>query len=153
MHIFFAIAWLGGSLYLSFVLGPRSATLSPSAAMEFFARVGRPTIRYLSIVGSLTIVFGLILLYVYFGSDYATWPLSLDLGFTLGLVAFLDGLLFTAPAASKAADIANNFVGKVQPGPPPPEFLAATKEVAFSSVIGTMLLIITAVFMVSTAFY
>ncbi len=153
LHIVFAIAWLGGSLYFVFILGPRLRTLSPPAAIEFVARVGRTTGRYAETVSGLTIVFGLILLYLYFGGDYTKWPLTLEIGFTLGFIAFLIGLLAIAPSIGKASGIAKEFMKNPAQGPPPAEFLALMKKGGISSTIATVLLLITAVFMVATAFY
>ncbi len=154
LHIVFAIAWLGGGLHFGFILGPRLRTLSPPATMEFVARVGPSTTRYAEIVGGMTILFGLILLYIYFGGDYTKWPLSLEIGFTLGFIAFLMGPLVVAPAFfGKASDIAKEFMKSPQQGPPPAEFRALLKKGGISSTIATALLLITAVFMVATAFY
>ncbi len=153
LHIISAIAWLGGSLYFAIILGPRLRALSPPAAMEFVARVGRSTSRYAETTGGMTILFGLILLYIYFGGDYTKWPLSLEVGFTLGFIAFLAGLFVIAPTIRKASEIAKEFMKNPQQGPPPAEFLALMKKGGISSTIATVLLLITAVFMVATAFY
>lgn len=153
LHIVFAIAWLGVSFYLTFILGPKLRTLSPPAAMEFLAKVGTSTSRYAATVGGLTILFGLVLLYVVFGGDYTRWPLTMEVGFSTGFVAFLVGLVFTAPSLQKAAKIAKEFLKSPQQGPPPPEFLAIMKRGGISSTIATVILLFTAMLMVSTAFY
>ncbi len=153
LHIVFAIAWLGGALYFAFVLGPRSRSLSPVAAMEFIAKVGRTTTTYVLTVSTLTIIFGLALLYVYFGGDYAKWPLTMEIGFTLGLIAYLEGMLSTGPTMRKASGIANGYVKNPQQGAPPAELLALMKKGGISSTIGTVILVFAAAFMVSTAFY
>ncbi len=153
LHIGFAIAWLGGSLYFAIILGPSLRTFSPPASMEFLARAGKSTSRYAEVVSSLTIVFGLTLLYLYFGGDYTKWPVTLEIGFTLGFIAYLEGLLVIAPTFNKASGFAKEFMKNPQQGPPPAEFLALMKKGGISSTIGTVLVLITAAFMVTTAFY
>ncbi|HME19358.1 MAG TPA: hypothetical protein VKF15_06470 [Nitrososphaerales archaeon] len=153
LHIVSAITWLGSTLFLAIVVAPSLRTLSPLAGMEFVARVGRKMTRYVSAAGGLTILFGLALLYVYFGSDYASWPFTLEIGFTIGFIAFLDGALVVGPTINKASDIAKDFVKDQQPGPPPAQFLALMKKGGVGTTISTVLLLVAAVFMVATAFY
>jgi hypothetical protein len=157
LHIFFAIGWLGGGILFGFVISPALAQLSPPASGEFLKKVVPSVLRFFRIVPSLTILFGLLLLYAYTNGDLSivsqtsSWGLKIALGMTTGLIALLLAEFLAIPSLQKAIRI----VGQVpQPGSkgPPPELLAALNKARISSIAGVLLLILTLAFMVGAAF-
>ena len=111
LHIISAIGWLGASFFFVIILAPGLRTLSPGASLEFSAKIGGKAVRYFMVVATTTILFGLMLLYVALDGDFSKlWTTgygeTLAVGFTLGLIAYLDAMMLTAPALRKASKLA-----------------------------------------------
>ncbi len=158
LHIFFAVGWLGGGILFGFVIGPALGQLSPPASGEFFKKVVPRVVRFMQIVPGLTILFGLLLLYAFTNGDLSvvspanSWGLKITIGMTIGLIALLTAELLAVPAFRKAVRI----IGQAPPAGtqgPPAELLATLKRARISSRVTVLLLIITLVFMVGSAFY
>ena len=98
-----------------------------------------------------TIVFGLARLFATFGTDYSTWPSYFEVGFGLGLVAYLIAVFVTVPTFRKVDKIAHQMVASPQPGPPPPEFSKLLRRANLAANAVAAILLLTLVFMVSSA--
>jgi len=152
LHILSAIAWFGAAIFFVSVVGPAVKTFTPAASLEFLLKVGPRQVRFFAGSATATIVFGLALLYFSFGTGYTTWPTSLVIGFSLGLIAYLDVLLVAAPAFRKADHIARELANNPQAGPPPPDlqrYLSRGRQGAASVVV---ILLLATIFMVATGF-
>lgn len=156
LHIISAISWLGASIFFVLILGPGFRTLTPPTTVEFFMKIGSKAPRYFTAFASATILFGLLLLYAVTNGDFSVlWTTNfgttISIGLTLGLVAYLDAMLITAPKFSKGAKLAAEMM-KNPPQGPPTEFIATLKKGGQSALIGTIILVIAAIFMVTSAF-
>ena len=156
LHIISAVGWLGASFFFVIIMAPGLRSLTPAAALEFNAKIGGKAVRYFMAVSGSTVLFGLILLYLSLDGDFSRlWTTgygeTLAVGFTLGLIAFLDAILITAPALRKASKLAGELM-KNPPQGPPTELMALLKRGGEGAAIGTAILFITAAFMVTAGF-
>ena len=60
VHVFLAIFWFGGVLFMFGVMTPALKASAPAAALEVGGRLGGRLTRVMAPVGGLTILFGLI---------------------------------------------------------------------------------------------
>ncbi len=60
LHVFFAICWFGGTLFLLAVVSPSLQSCDPSVAVQVGEQIGKRTERFLAPAGALTIIFGLL---------------------------------------------------------------------------------------------
>ncbi len=153
LHIVSAMGWLGGVLFFLSAVGPGVRTFTPPASLEFLTKVGPKQLRYFAGVATSTIVFGLALLLATFGTDYAGWPRNIEVGFGLGLVAYLIAVLVTIPTFRKVDKIAHQMMGNPQAGPPPPEFPKLLKRANMAAMAVALILLLTLIFMVSSAVF
>ena len=151
LHVASAIAWLGGVVFFITTVGPGLRSFTPQASLEYLTKVGPRQVRFFLGAATATIVFGLALLFATFGSDYASWPASIEVGFGLGFVAYLIAVLVAVPTFIKIERIAHQIMGNPQAGPPPEfgKYLKRSNQAALSVAI---ILILTTIFMVGTAF-
>jgi len=152
LHIATAIAWMGGVVFFLSVIGPGVRTLNPPGSLEFLTKVGPRQLRYFMGAATGTIIFGLALLLYAFGTNASYWPSSIEAGFGLGLIAYLIAMLVTVPTFRKANSMALQIMANPQHGPPPPEFGALMKRANMAAVAVALILFLTLVFMVGTAF-
>ena len=150
-HIASAMGWLGGVIFFISAVGPGVRTFTPPASLEFLTKVGPRQLRFFAGVATATIVFGLALLFATFGTDYSTWPSYIEVGFGLGLVAYLIAVFVTVPTFRKVDKIAHQMVASPQPGPPPPEFSKLLRRANLAANAVAAILLLTLVFMVSSA--
>jgi hypothetical protein len=147
LHVISAMGWLGGAaLFVSSVI-PGTRTMSPTASMEFLAKVGPRATRFFAGSATATIVFGLALL----GAVPSFTGTGLIVGVGFGLLAYLTAIV-TLLSFRKADHIAKETLAKGQPGPPPPELAEAVKRGGITVVATVLLLIIALAFMVATGF-
>lgn len=141
------------------VVAPALSKLSPGSSGEFFVKVVPRVIRYFQSVAGLTVLFGVLLLYAGVSNgDFpaftssSTWGLSVMVGLSLGLLAFLVSEFVAVPPLKKAIRIINEMreSGQHQPNPELPKTLRQAALTANTTVI---LLVLTLVFMVSAGFY
>ncbi|MBI3841296.1 MAG: hypothetical protein HY297_05035 [Thaumarchaeota archaeon] len=156
LHVTSAISWMGASLFFLVVLGPGLRGLSPPASLEFMAKVGGKAVRYFMGSATATIVFGLVLLYVVIDGDFSSlgtagFGTTISIGFTIGFIAYLDAALLTGRKFTKANKLAIELM-KNPPQGPPTELIQLMKEGGQGALIGTVLLFIAAVFMVTAGF-
>jgi uncharacterized membrane protein len=152
LHIVSAIAWFGGVAFFISSVIPGLRKMSPAARIEFSARIGPGIVRFYGISATLTIVFGLGLLYEAFGGNPSAWPQSIEIGFTFGLLAFIIALVVTVPASRKLDKISQGLVNNPNAGPPPPEFAKNFQRLSRGAIVIAILLLLATVFMVGTAF-
>lgn len=152
LHILAAVAWLGSAIFFLSVIGPSVRSLTPAASLEFLTKAGPRQIRFFGGTATATIVFGLALLFAAFGTNYASWPTSIDVGLSLGLLAYLIALVVTIPTFRKADKIAHGMMANPQSGPPPSELARLLKRGNIGAVLVVVILLITAAFMVVSAF-
>ncbi len=152
LHILFAVGWLGAVIFFVSVIGPTLPKFSPPASLEFLAKVGPPQLRFFGVVATGTIVFGLALLFAAFGTDYTFWPTSIVIGFSLGFLAYLIAVLVTIPAFRKVDKLAHEMMTNPPTGPPPAEFVKTLNRGRLASALVGLILLLTFLFMVATAF-
>jgi hypothetical protein len=142
LHIASAMGWLGGAMLFLSAVGPGARTFTPPASLEFLTKVGLKLLRFFAGVSTATIAFGLALLFATFGADYAVWPWYIEVGLTMGLIAYLMALLVTIPTFRKLDKMAQEVMSK-PPGPPIPDFPKLLKRANMAA-----MLVMTLVFMV-----
>jgi uncharacterized membrane protein len=153
LHVASAIAWLGGVTFFLSAVAPGVRSLTPGARLEYLARVGPRQVRFFVGSASATIVFGLALLFALYGADYTAWPASIDVGFSLGLLAYLIAVLVTTPAFRKVEAFARQVMDSPQSHPPPPELATYLKRGTIGAISVAVILALATLFMVGTAFY
>jgi len=153
LHIASAIGWLGALVFFLSVVGPSVRKFTPAASLEFLTKVGPRQTMYFAGVATSTIVFGLALLFTAFGIDYTTWPAYIEVGFSLGLLAYLIAILVAIPSFRKVDKIAHQIMSNPQAGPPPPELARYLKRGNQAAISVAIILPFALVFMVlSTVF-
>jgi uncharacterized membrane protein len=60
LHVFFAIFWFGGVLFMFAVMSPALQAAPPAAALQVAAQLGGRLTRTFAPVGALTILFGIL---------------------------------------------------------------------------------------------
>jgi len=153
-HVLSAVSWLGGGILFSFIIGPRLGDLKPPVARDFLVTIVPPVVRFFQAAAGLTVLFGLLLLWVMLGGDYSqfssTWGMSIIAGMGVAFVALVMSEAVTGPAFMRVARAA----GEITPdSPPSPSFPALVRRAGLLGLITTLLLLLTLVFMVSAGFY
>lgn len=157
-HVLFAMSWLGGGIMFGFIIGPQVARIPPPATREFFVNVGPAVLRFFQVVPTLTIAFGLLLVYNMTGGDWSqlspatSWGFDVSVGMTFAIAAFVVGEAGAAPALGKVVRLLKSFT----PGsgaPPPAELPAAVRNARVTATVSILLLGVTMVFMVGAGFY
>ena len=149
LHIISAMGWLGGAVLFVSVVGPGLRSLSPTARLEFLSKIGPGATRFFIGSSTATIVFGLGLLYAFQGASSTT----ISVGLALGLIAYLDAILFAIPSLRKADHLAKEMLASGQAGgPPSPELAKALKRGGIGVATVVVLLVITLMFMVAAGF-
>ena len=127
IHIFSAVTWVGGSIFMASVMGPTVRAAGPDGGrfMMRLASFGQLT-KVLTISGLGTILAGLLLYYPTSGGLNGAWltsahGITLTLGAIFGILAFLHGFLVSGKTAGKMKVVADQILA-VQ-GPPPPDKL------------------------------
>jgi uncharacterized membrane protein len=152
LHVLSAIAWLGAAIFFVSVVGPAVRRFTPAASLEFLVKVGPRASRFFGGTATATIIFGLVLLYLAFGTDYTLWPTTIVVGFALGLIAYLDAVLVAIPSLRKADHIAKGLAMNPQASPPPPDFAKYLRRGTLGAASTAVILVLTTAFMVATGF-
>ncbi len=153
LHIVSAMGWLGGVIFFISAVTPGVRTFTPAASLEFLTKVGPKQIRFFAGAATSTVIFGLALLFATFGTDYTAWPRYIEVGFTMGFIAYLIAILVTIPTFRKADKIAHQIIGNPQQGPPPPEFAKLLKRANMAAMAVAIILLLALVFMVSSTVF
>ena len=127
IHIFAAVTWVGGAIFLVSVLTPTVLAAGPDGGrfMLHLARYGR-MVRVLTGSAVATVVAGALLFWPTSGGLNSAWlttlhGISLTIGAIIGILAMLHGVFATGPISGKLAVIAKDILN--HQGPPPPELL------------------------------
>ena len=152
LHIVTAMGWLGGVIFFLSAVGPAVKAFTPPALLEFLTKVGPKQIRFFAGVATGTIVFGLVLLFAAFGTDYSSWPSYIEAGLGFGLIAYLIAVIVTIPTIMKLSGIARQLMSG-PPGPPPPELPNLLKRANMATMAVALLLFLALIFMVSSAVF
>ncbi len=150
-HILSAMAWLGGGILTTFVVGPGVRSLTPGASLEFTAKVMPKILRFIQIAIGSTFLFGLLLLF-YLGIDassYAGAELSAGAGVALITAAVVFSL--TVPSFKKVIKIAQERIASGAQGPPPQEMMKYGKRARMGSIAGVVLLLVVLALMISAS--
>jgi hypothetical protein len=152
LHVAAAAAWFGALVFFISIVGPGVRSFTPAASLEFLTKVGPRQLRFFIGSATATILFGVALLYAYYGSY--PWPTSIEVGFGFGLLAYLIALGVTVPAFRNADKVAHQIMATQ--GPPPPELAAKLGGFLKRGNIGAasvgLALVLTLIFMVDTGF-
>jgi hypothetical protein len=152
LHIAAAVGWMGALVFFLSTIGPGVRTFTPAASLEFLTKVGPRQTRFFIGTATATIVFGLGLMFEYFGSS--AWPTSLEAGFVLGFLAYAIALGVTVPSFRNADKVARKIMSTQ--GPPPPELGAQLqgylKKGNIAAIAVGILLVFALIFMVYTGF-
>ena len=98
LHVFFAIFWFGGTLFMFVVVMPALTASSPEAAAEVGAALGLRTTRVLGPAGGLTILFGIVSATVFGPVRSVAFLWSSAYGVTIG-VAFIVAIVLAVEGA------------------------------------------------------
>ncbi len=127
IHIFAAVTWIGGSIFLVSILSPtvRDAGLDGGRFMLQLAKYGRMA-RILTGAAILTVFAGALLFWPTSGGLNGDWlktpqGITLTIGSVFGILAMLHGAFATGPISGKMGSLATNILGRQ--GPPPPELM------------------------------
>ena len=127
IHIFAAVAWVGGGIFLTSILSPTVQAAGPDGGrfMMRLASFGRMS-RVLTVSSLLTVLAGLLLFWPTSGHLNPQWLSSahgivLTIGAILGILAFLHGAFVAGRATNEMGVVANEILAKQ--GPPAPEKL------------------------------
>ncbi len=139
IHIFAAVTWVGGAIFLVSVLTPTVQAAGPDGGrfMLRLASFGRMT-QVITGAAITTVVAGLLLYYPTSGglnSGWLTSPhgITLTIGAIFGILALLHGLFATGPISNKMGAVAKDILSRQ--GPPPPELMQQAQ--ALGAKLGT----------------
>ncbi len=152
LHVFAAIGWMGAVLTFGMVVSPGVRKLSPSARLEFVAKILPKFARFGVIFAGLTLLFGVFLAYFLFDALFN--PLIAEgtyigIGAALALIAFLIALLMVEPTVKKVSKLAEGALKN--PGPPPPELGSMMSRLRVAARVVLGLLVLTLIFMIGAA--
>lgn len=157
LHIFFAMAWLGGGFLFGFFIAPRLTKLPLPASRAFTVSVVPPVVRFFQAVAPLTVIFGLGLLYemdvqtpgqLNFST---TWGTSIIVGMSVAFVALIVSEAVAVPALRRV--VALNQKMPVDGSSVPPELPRAARTAGLSALVTLVLLLVTLGCMVTAGFY
>jgi uncharacterized membrane protein len=127
IHIFGAVTWIGGAIFMASVLGPTVRAAGPEGGrfMMRMASFGQLS-RVLTIASISTVTAGLLLYYYFSGGLQATWissahGITLTVGGIVGILALLHGIFVSGRSAAKMKLVADQILATQ--GPPAPELL------------------------------
>jgi uncharacterized membrane protein len=127
IHIFAAVTWVGGGIFVMSVLTPTVAAAGPDGGrfMLRLASLGRLT-QVLTGSAILTVLAGLLLFWPTSGGLNQAWlkspnGITLTIGAIFGILAALHGAFATSPIARKLGAVATDILNRQ--GPPSPELL------------------------------
>ena len=155
-HVLSAMAWLGGGILITFVIGPNVRKLSPGASLEFNVKVLPKILRFVEVMIGSTFVFGLLLLYFFNDGDF-TWLSTTSQGYeiSIGMIVALTTAVIvfavTVPSFRKVIKISGDVLRGGQQAPPP-EMMKYGRRAKQGSLIGVALLLVVLAMMVASGF-
>lgn len=140
LHVITAITWLGGTLFLNFVVIPTLLTIPPTSAADFNKRFTPIAARFIEPAAYAVIVLGLIRGTVYgpvksFSYAYTTaYGITFTIAFLITIATFVWGKYVVAAGGAKLAQMA--AAGGVQAdGTYTPAYTAALNRVKVDGLI------------------
>lgn len=156
-HILSAVGWLGSAIFTVFILLPSLGRLSPPTSAEFTVKIVPRIVRFVAMISIATVLFGVALLYVSVGGDFAlmaptsTWGAAMTTGITLALIAFVLGLVVTLPTFGRLVSIVKSMSEKGEE--PPPELGRYIARSRMLGVLNVVLLLMALAAMVTAGYY
>jgi len=156
LHILAAVGWMGTAMFMVMVLVPSTADLQPSSRKDLLTKLLPRFSRYVTAFATLTLVAGILLAFAHVGdrldslSPTNPWGLSVTVGATLSLVAYVLALGVGLRSARKIVSI----LQKVGPDPqqsPPTEVASLQRRMRLTATTVMILLMLSLVFMVAAA--
>src|SRR5262245_34625744 len=127
IHIFAAVSWVGGGIFMMSVINPTVQLAGPEGGrfMLQLAKYGR-LVRVLSGAGVTTVVAGLLLYWPTSGGLNPAWlssprGITLTLGAIFGIITLGHGIFVSAPIGRQMGELATQILSRQ--GPPPPELM------------------------------
>jgi hypothetical protein len=127
IHIFAAVTWVGGGIFLMSVITPTVQLAGPDGGrfMLQLAKYGRLT-RVLTIAGVTTVAAGLLLYWPTSGGLNPAWlqspnGITLTIGSIVGILTLGHGAFVSAPVGKQMGEVATQILSRQ--GPPPPELM------------------------------
>ena len=127
IHIFGAVPWVGGAIFLASVLGPTVRAAGPEGGrfMMRMASFGALS-RVLTIASISTIAAGVLLYYPTSGNLNGNWlasphGITLTLGAIVGILAFFHGIFVSGRNSARMKVVADQIMATQ--GPPAPDLL------------------------------
>ena len=127
IHIFAAVTWVGGGIFLISVILPTVQAAGPDGGrfMLHVARLGRMA-RTLTGASIATVLAGALLYWPTSGGFNPGWltspnGITLTIGAIIGILAMLHGAFVQRPIIGKMGAVANDILNRQ--GPPPPELM------------------------------
>jgi len=156
LHVFSAIAWLGGGIMFGVIIAPMLSKFSPPASGEFLVKVGPRVALFFQVVAGTTLLFGLLLLWNVGGfgllDPSTTYGLELTIGVTFALLAFVVSEFFSVPPLLKAVRLVKEMMASGR-HEPPAELPRTLRIAGLTATITLGLLIVTSMFMIAAGFY
>lgn len=125
LHIFGAVAWVGGAMFLTGVMLPVVQTAGPDGG-KFMAWVGRSgkLTTFMTWASITTVVAGVLLFFPISSNFSGAWlgsthGIVLSIGAVIGILALLHGIFGAGAVARRSAALATEVAS--QGGPPSPE--------------------------------
>lgn len=149
LHVLLAASWVGAAIYSLSTLKPVMMALAPSARGELMGRMMPASIRYYNIVGGLTILSGLALVYVmrdgFSGLD-DSWGRMVMAGLLISVAV----LAISGLAIKRSFRRLGEAMKDARPGEPPSMMAQILqKRIAIAQMGNTLLLVLAMVFMVA----
>lgn len=154
LHILAAVGWMGTAMFMAMVLVPSMAGLQPSSRRDLLTKLLPRFTRYVTTFATLTLVAGILLAFGHAGdrldslSPTNPWGLSVTVGATLSLVAYVLAMGVGLRSARKIVSI----LQKVGPDPqqdPSTEIAALQRRMRLTATTVMILLTLSLVFMVA----
>jgi hypothetical protein len=132
IHIFGAVVWIGGGIFMVSVVAPTAAAAGPDGAkfLQWIGRIGRLG-RLFAIGAMATTLAGALLFWPVSGNFNRAWltsphGLTLTIGAVFGLLAFGHGLGVSGRLSAQSSALAREMASRN--GPPTPEQLLAAQQ-------------------------
>lgn len=160
LHIFTGVFWAGATIYLAYFVAPAVKALGPDGGkfMQQLARTNRLPVM-MSLSALLNVLCGVLLLWELSNGFQGTWMASahgmiLSVGGVLAIIAFLEGLLVTRPAANMINKIGHNIAQSASaPTAEQSQQLMALRNKIFKANNLAALLLVAAVILMSIVKY
>ncbi len=152
-HILSAMGWLGGGILFGFVIAPRFSKMGLAGSRDFFVTVQPSVIRFFQIVAGLTVLFGVLLLYVTTASGGAqlsasnSWGLDIMVGMAVAAVAFVISEFVAVPAFLRLVELHRKM--PADGSNVPAELPRTARRAGMMATTATLLLLVAMAFMVA----